>query len=154
MSPWQKPHVTPLPWRPRTRQPTRPRATTQPESPRPRPTGRAAASRPACITQPSDIKTQECKCLLQRLGFNLVVAQAIVHNHGCDTAMKLSCLKPDNVGILMKTLCSPGGDHADGTKDPGIGMPHLVQCTLTSACFVLFHQVCCNLCPMINMIHN
>ncbi len=100
-----------------------------------------------------DIKRQENKRHVERLGFILDAAQARVCNR-CDTAEKLSHLKTDDVDILMKTLCSLGGEHADRTKDPGINMPHLAQWTLTSVCFVVFHQVCCNLCPMINMIND
>ncbi len=98
------------------------------------------------------IKRQECKCLLQRIGFYLDMAQAIVYNHGYDTDKKLSRLKPDNIDILCKTIRSPGGEQKDGTRDPGINVPHLAQCALTSAYFVLYHCECYNLCPMLNTI--
>ncbi len=80
------------------------------------------------------------------------MAQAIVRNHGYDTAKKLSCFKLDDVEILCKTLCSPGREHKDGTHDPGINVPHLAQRAMTSACFVLYHREHCDLHPMLNMI--
>ncbi len=100
---------------------------------------------------PDIIERQECKQLLHRIGL-IFVAQAIVHNHGYNTAKKLSCLKPDDVDILCKTLHSPGGEHEDGTRDPGINIPHSAQCALTSACFVLNHREHCDLCSMLNTI--
>ncbi len=45
------------------------------------------------------IKKKEYKHLLERLGFSLDVAQAIVHNHGYNTAKKLSHLKSNNVDV-------------------------------------------------------
>ncbi len=95
------------------------------------------------------IKKKEYKHLLERLGFSLDVAQAIVHNHGYNTAKKLSHPTPNEFDILLKTLRSPGGKHQDGTKDHGISVPHSAQHVLTS-CFILFHQVLCDLCQTIN----
>ncbi len=100
------------------------------------------------------IERLECKRLLERLGSSQDTAQAIVCNHGYDTAKKLSCLKPDGVDILVKTLHSPGGEHDNGTKDPRIRVLHSALHALTSARFVLFHQDHCNQFPMINMITN
>ncbi len=101
---------------------------------------------------PELIETKECKRLLQKIGFSLVAAQSIVCNHGYDTATKLSHLKPDNINILCKTLHLSGRERQDGTRDPGINFPHLAQHTLTSTCFVLYHQEHCNLHPMINIV--
>ncbi len=50
------------------------------------------------------IERLECKCLLKRLGFSLDEAQAIICDHGYDTANKLSCLKFKDNDILVKTL--------------------------------------------------
>ncbi len=82
---------------------------------------------------PVTIKRIKCKCLLERLGFSLDAIQAIVCNHGYDTAKKLSHLKPDDIDILVKTLHSPGKEYEDGTKDPEIIMLHSAQHALTSA---------------------
>ncbi len=101
---------------------------------------------------PDIIDRQECKQLLHRTSFFLDVAQAIVCNNGYNTAKKLSHLKPDDVVILCKTLCSPGREHKNGTQEPGINVPHLAQQALTSACIVLYHREGCDLCPMLNMI--
>ncbi len=54
------------------------------------------------------IKRQECRYLLKRIGLSPEAAQAIVQDHGYDTAKKLSCLKLDDVDVLIKTLCTPG----------------------------------------------
>ncbi len=56
------------------------------------------------------IERQEYKCLLHRIGFFLDVAHAKACNHGFDMAKNLSHLKPDDMDILCKTLCSPGGE--------------------------------------------
>ncbi len=40
-------------------------------------------------------------------------------NHGYDTAKKLSGLKPDDIDVPIKTLCSPGGELNNGTKTLG-----------------------------------
>ncbi len=97
---------------PRTRQSTRPRAAVQLRSLGPRPTGRAAAgrphrSKPDARGHPPVIKRQECKHRLKRLGFSLDPAEAIVCHHGYNTAKKLSCLKSDNVDILIKKPALP-----------------------------------------------
>jgi len=94
----------------------------------------------------------ECQRLLQRIGFYIDVAQVIVRDHGYDTAKKLSRLKSDDVDILFKTLRSPGGEREDGTRDPGVNVPHLAQRALTSACFMLYHRERCDLRPMLNTI--
>ncbi len=101
---------------------------------------------------PKVIKRLECQQLLHRIGFFLDVAQAIIHNHGYNTAKKLSHLRPDDVDILCKTLCSPGRERKNGTQDPGINTPHLAQRAMTSVCFVLYHREQCDLCPMLNTI--
>ncbi len=88
---------------------------------------------------PKIIERMECNHLLKGLGFSLVTSQAMVLNHGYNTAKKLSRLKPNDIDILIKTLCSPGGEHQDGTKESGISVPHSAQHALTSMCFVLFH---------------
>ncbi len=74
---------------------------------------------------PKVIKRLECQRLLHRIGFFHDAAQVIVRDHGYDTAKKLSRLKPDDVEILCKTLRSPGGEREDGTRDPGVNVPHL-----------------------------
>ncbi len=99
------------------------------------------------------IKRLECNCLLERVGFSLEVTQIVDCDYCYNIAKKLSHLKDDNLYILVKTLCFPGGEHNDG-KDPEISVLHVAQHPLTSACFILFHQVCCNLHPMINTITN
>ena len=76
----------------------------------------------------------------------------IVRDHCYDTAKKLSRLKSDDVDILFKTLRSPGGEREDGTRDPGVNVPHLAQRALTSACFTLYHRERCDLRPMLNTI--
>ncbi len=58
--------------------------------------------------------------LLKRFGFSLEVAHAIVCYHGNYSARKLSHLKPEDVDILFKTLCSPVGEYKDGTKTPAL----------------------------------
>ncbi len=70
------------------------------------------------------IERQEFKHLLERISFSPEVAQAIVQDHGYDTAEKLSHLKPNDVDILIKTLCTPAREGADGTRDTGINIPH------------------------------
>ncbi len=102
---------------------------------------------------PKIIKRLKCKHLLKRLGLSIEAAQTIVHNHCYDTAKMLSCLKPDDVDILMKYLCASGRESADGTRDPGTSVLHSASCALISACFILFHQVHYNLCLMINVIN-
>ncbi len=79
------------------------------------------------VVPPNVIERLECQQLLQRIGFYIDAAQAIVRNHGYDTAKMLSHLKPDDISILCKTLHSPGGECNDGTQDPGIDAPHLAQ---------------------------
>ncbi len=103
---------------------------------------------------PEIIKKLECKCLPERLGFNFEMTQIIVHNHGYDTVKKLSHLKPSDVGIITKILHSPGRVHQDRIRDPEINMLHLAQNAFISACFILFHQVSCDLNPMINGIND
>ena len=103
---------------------------------------------------PEIIERQECKQVLQRIGFSPEAAQAIVRDHGYDTAEKLSRLKPDNVDILMKTIRAPGGERDDGTRDPGISVPHSAHRAMISLCFILFHRVRCDLRPSLNMINN
>ncbi len=75
----------------------------------------------------------------QKRGFSVDAAHAIVCNHAYNIAKKLSCLKADIVDILMITLHSPGREHEDRTKDPGISILHSAQCALTSVCLILFH---------------
>ncbi len=99
------------------------------------------------------LKRLECKSLLERLGFNLEAAQAVVCNHGYGTAKTFSCLKPNDIDVLVKTLCSPGREHNDRTKDQWISILHMAQHDLTLACFILFRQVCCDLCPIIYTIN-
>ncbi len=101
---------------------------------------------------PDVIERLECQRLLQRIGFYIDAAQEIVCDHGYDTAKKLSRLKSDDVDILFKTLRSPGGEREDGTRDPGVNVPHLAQRALTSACFMLYHRERCDLCSMLNTI--
>ncbi len=103
---------------------------------------------------PEIIKKLECKCLPERLGFNFEMTQIIVHNHGYDTVKKLSHLKPNDVGIITKILHAPGRVHQDRIRDPEINMLHLAQNAFISACFILFHQVSCDLNPMINGIND
>ncbi len=66
--------------------------------------------------------------------------------------MKLLHLNPDDVDILCKTLCSPGGECKDGRKDPDINAHHLAQCALTLASFVLYHNEHCDLRCILKMI--
>ncbi len=73
---------------------------------------------------PKLLKRLECKRLLERLGFSLEISHAMVCDNDYDTTKKLSYLKPNNVDILVKTLCSPDREHKDRTKDPRISMPH------------------------------
>ncbi len=101
---------------------------------------------------PKIIKRLECKCLLKRIGNSPEVAQTIVYTHGYNTAKKLSHLKPDDVDIIIKTLCTSGGECADRTRDPGSSILNLAHCALILVCFILFHHIQCNLCPTINCI--
>ncbi len=64
----------------------------------------------------------------------------------------MSRLKPDDVKILCKTLRSPGGEREDGTRDPGLNVPHLAQLVLMSVCFTLYHRERCDLRPKLNPI--
>ncbi len=80
------------------------------------------------------------------------MAQTIVQDHGYDTVEKLSHLKPIDVDILIKTLCVPGREHADKTRDPGISVPHSAHQSFILACFILFHSVQCDFCLGLNLI--
>ncbi len=102
---------------------------------------------------PKIIERQECKQVLQRIGFSVDAAHVIVQVHGYDTSEKLLRLKPDGIDILMKTLHTPGGERADGTRYPGISVPHSTHWALISLCFILFHHFWCDLCPCLNMIN-
>ncbi len=85
------------------------------------------------------VKRLEYKHLLKRLDFSLDVVQAIVCNHGYDTTKILSCLKSRDDNILVKTLCSLGGEHEDGTSDPRLSVSHMAQQALFSVCSILYH---------------
>ncbi len=101
---------------------------------------------------PKIIERKECKHLLERIGFSGDVARIIVQDHGYDTAVKLSCLKPNEVDILIKTLQAPSGERPDGTRDLGISVPHSAHQVLISVCFILFHHIHCDLCPSLNLL--
>ncbi len=101
---------------------------------------------------PKIIKRQECKYLLERISFSVDVAQTIVQDHSYDTAKKLSHMKTKDIDILIKTLCAPGREHADRTRDPGISIPHSTHRALISVCFILFHCIQCDLHPSLNLI--
>ncbi len=101
---------------------------------------------------PKIIKRKECRHLLEKIGFFLDVAQAKVWYHSYDTTNKVSHLK-DDIDILIKTLHAPGGECADGTRDPGISVPHSAHHALILTCFILFHQVRCDILPSLNLIN-
>ncbi len=89
---------------------------------------------------PKIVARQECKQVLQRIGFSVEAAQAIVQVHSYDPAEKLSHLRQDDVNILMKTLHPAGGESADRARDPGISVPHSTHQSLISLCFIKFHH--------------
>ncbi len=103
---------------------------------------------------PKIVESMECKCLIERISFSIDAAQTIVPNHGYDTTKKLSCLNPNNVDILIKTLCAPGRECLDRTKDTGMKVPRLAHHALISLFFILFHQVYCDLCLTFNGIND
>lgn len=93
---------------------------------------------------PKIIGWMQCNCLLEKLGN---AETAIVQNYGYQSAKKLSDLKAEYIDILVKTICSPGEEHTDGTRDPGICISYMTQQVLTSAFLMLYHRTCCDMLP-------
>lgn len=75
---------------------------------------------------------------------------AVAQDNGYYSTKKLPCLKAKATDILVKMLCSPGGQHNNRTRDHGISMSLLAQCAIY---LMLFHRMCCDMQPMITKIY-
>ncbi len=75
------------------------------------------------------IERQECKHLLERIGFSLDITQTIQWLWHCGEVVTS---QTQNIDILIKTLHTTGREHVNGTKDPGISVPHATHGSLIS----------------------